>query len=199
MKKIEIIPPQQSDGKTVCRTFSQGVQNAQYRKNRFFLSFVAKVFHPFTYNSGGSQSMCKMLRIILVLCSLNCVFGNFIGPFVLWGRSELQTFDVPALESVDDKLLRNLYSESTAIVMFLRNSSNSLNVQNYPKFKDIIDESQWTYLSQHWLSSDPIDYNTNTEVIGRNNVLVFNKICVENACVVSWNQTWHVHPLQIKT
>lgn len=105
-----------------------------------------------------------MLKIILVLCSLNCVFGNFIGPFVLWGRSELQTFDVPALESVDDKLLRNLYSGSTAVVMFLRNSSNSLNVQNYPKFKDIIDESQWTYLSQHWLSSDPIDYNTNTEV-----------------------------------
>jgi len=48
--------------------------------------------------------------------------------------------------------------------MFLRNSSNSLNVQNYPKFKDIIDQSQWTYLSQHWLSSDPIDYNSNTEV-----------------------------------
>ncbi len=106
-----------------------------------------------------------MLKVILILCYLNCAFGNFIGPFVLWGRSELQTFDVPALESVDDKLLRNLYSESTAVVMFLRNSSNSLNVQNYPKFKDIIDESsQWTYLSQHWLSSDPIDYNTNTEV-----------------------------------
>lgn len=85
---------------------------------------------------------------------------------MLWGRSELQTFNVPALESVDDKLLRNLYSESIAVVMFLRNSSNSLNVQNYPKFKDIIDDSQWTYLSQHWLSSDPIDYNKNTEVGG---------------------------------
>lgn len=106
-----------------------------------------------------------MLKTILILCYLNCAFGNFIGPFVLWGRSELQAFDVPALESVDDKLLRNLYSESTAVVMFLRNSSNSLNVQNYPKFKDIIDQSQWTYLSQHWLSSDPIDYNTNTEVM----------------------------------
>lgn len=105
-----------------------------------------------------------MLKVISILCYLNCAFGNFIGPFVLWGRSELQTFDVPALESVDDKLLRNLYSESTAVVMFLRNSSNSLNVQNYPKFKDIIDGSQWTYLSQHWLSSDPVDYNTNTEV-----------------------------------
>ncbi|KAJ6637645.1 V-type proton ATPase subunit S1 [Pseudolycoriella hygida] len=105
-----------------------------------------------------------MLRIATILCYLNCVLGNFIGPFVFWGRSELQTFNVPALESVDDRLLRNLYSESTAVVMFLRNSSNSLNVQNYPKFKDIIDESQWTYFSQHWLSSDPIDYNTNTEV-----------------------------------
>lgn len=102
-----------------------------------------------------------------VILSAVCVIitqATFTGPFILWGRDELKTVDTSALERIDDKLLRNIYSEATAIVMFLRNSSTSLNDENYPTFRELIGKSEWAYLPQHWLSSDPVDYNVNAEV-----------------------------------
>lgn len=107
-----------------------------------------------------------MLKFLVILSSV-CVLvtqATFTGPFMLWGRDELKAIDTSALERIDDKLLRNIYSEATAIVMFLRNSSTSLNEENYPTFKELIGSSEWAYLPQHWLSSDPVDYNVNAEV-----------------------------------
>lgn len=106
-----------------------------------------------------------MFRLFIVQSVICCALGSFTGPFVLWGREELKTVELSALERLDDKVLRNIYSEATAIVMFLRNaSSSSLSEENYPSFKKVISKTEWAYLPQHWLTSDPVDYNVNAEV-----------------------------------
>lgn len=91
-----------------------------------------------------------------------CAYYN--GPFILWGRKELNDIDVNSLNDLNEKLLRDIYSESPAIILFVRNASSRLNEENFPIFKDLIEKTKHIYLTQHQLSSDPVDYNLNAEV-----------------------------------
>lgn len=93
---------------------------------------------------------------------------SYSGPFVLWGRDDLKQVDLAALQRLDDKVMRNIFSEATAIVLFVRNTtSGALSSENYPGFRQMVQQTQWTYLPQHWLTSDPVDYNVNAEVFFR--------------------------------
>lgn len=94
---------------------------------------------------------------------MSCAVANYNGPFILWGRDELKKIDVSALQGLDDTILRNIYSESPAIILFVRNASNRFNEENFPTFKDLLQKNKYVYLTQHWLPSDPIDYNINAE------------------------------------
>jgi hypothetical protein len=110
------------------------------------------------------MKMAKLEIVLLFFGSILKVFANFNGPFLMWGIDGLRDFKVPALESLNDKLLRDLYSDTTAVVIFLRNASTRLSDENFPGFKKIIEQSEWIYLPQKWLSSDPLDFNVNAEV-----------------------------------
>lgn len=105
-----------------------------------------------------------MLRLLLIASIVCGVFGSYNGPFLLWGRDELSKIDNSALQNIDDAVLRSIYTESASIILFVKNASTRLSYQNFPSFKEVISSNPWTYLPQHWLSSDPIDYNVNAEV-----------------------------------
>lgn len=103
--------------------------------------------------------LCQFLMLFYT------VAANSNGPFVLWGPRYLKSVDVSALEGIDDKLLREFYSESKAVVMFLRNATTRLSKENFPSFKEVLDHNPFVYLAQHWLPSDPVDYNLNVEIV----------------------------------
>lgn len=105
-----------------------------------------------------------MLRLLLISSIICGVYGSYNGPFLLWGRDELKNIQNSALQNIEDSLLRNIYSESSSIILFVKNASTRLSHQNFPSFKELVSTIPWTYLPQHWLSSDPIDYNVIAEV-----------------------------------
>lgn len=109
--------------------------------------------------------MYKKLNILCLLASLvSCTLANYNGPFILWGRDELKKIELSALEGLDDTILRNIYSESPAIILFVRNASSRFNEENFPTFKELLQKNKYVYLTQHWLPSDPLDFNVNAEV-----------------------------------
>lgn len=105
-----------------------------------------------------SSSLCFIS--IISICS-----ANYHGPFIMWGREDLKNVEISALQGLDDTTLQNIYTESSAIILFVRNSSMQLSEENFPSFKNLLNENKYyVYLTQHWLPSDPMDYNVNTEV-----------------------------------
>lgn len=92
------------------------------------------------------------------------VLANYHGPFVMWGRKQLKNIKISSLQGLDDTILRNIYSETPAIILFVRNGSSRLSEENFPMFKNLLHKTNYLYLPQHWLPSDPVDYNVNAEV-----------------------------------
>ena len=64
---------------------------------------------------------------------------------------------------INDNVLRKVYSDSSVILVFLKNSSTQLNQENFPKLSEIVESSQWFFSHQERLSSDPME-NVNAEV-----------------------------------
>lgn len=109
--------------------------------------------------------MKALSELLIIFSIITNTFASINGPFLFWGVDDVRKFKLnSALESLDDQLLRDLYADSTAVILFLRNSSSRLSEQNYPAFKKIIDKYQWAYIPQNRLPSEPIDYNINAEV-----------------------------------
>lgn len=108
--------------------------------------------------------MKKLLIFSVILCAASLALADYNGPFLLWGRDDLKNINVPAMSSLDEKTLRNLLSESSAIILFVRNSTSRLDKENYPSFSNLVGHSPHKYLTQYWLPADPIDFNVNAEV-----------------------------------
>lgn len=68
------------------------------------------------------------------------------------------------ITAIDDKQLRDIYSGASSIVVFIRNATTKLNYENFPRLSEIISTTEWLYLPQEELSSDPLEYNVNAEV-----------------------------------
>lgn len=66
--------------------------------------------------------------------------------------------------AIDDKVLRDIYAGASSIVVFIRNATTKLNYENFPRLSEIIGTSEWLYLPQEILTSDPLEYNVNAEV-----------------------------------
>lgn len=109
--------------------------------------------------------MAKILVLAVISCVLSATQANYNGPFLLWGPDILKNINIPALANVDEQTLKNIYSDVSAVVVFVRNSTNALDSDNYPTFAGLATQGPTKYLSQYWLPADPIDYNVNTEVI----------------------------------
>lgn len=108
--------------------------------------------------------MFKLIHYYYILSIISCVLANYNGPFLLWGRDELQNIDVSALQSVDDRILQNIYSDASAIVLFVRNASGRLSEENFPEFRKLVQSNSYVYLTQQSLSTNPVDFNVNAEV-----------------------------------
>lgn len=91
--------------------------------------------------------------------------AGFGGPFLFWGHSKLVDVKLPALRSIDEDVLANLYQEAKSIMVFLRNGSVQLDKEDYPKLAETLTKNQWAYLPQQNLPVEPFDYNPNLEVI----------------------------------
>lgn len=107
-----------------------------------------------------SLSLFGLLALILP------IQASYNGPFVLWGREELSHANVNPMSQLDEQFLRDLYSDSTAIVIFVRNASNYLREDNFPIFKDLLSQTNYVYMSKQHLALDPMEYNLNAEVNG---------------------------------
>lgn len=143
---------------------------------------------------NSSQKSCGQVKIFemnkfIAFATLSVAFlasfacASYSGPFLFWGMDGLNDMKVPSLQgkflkhekfrnvitfflysAIDDKVLRDIYSGASSIVIFVRNSTTKLNHENFPKLSEIVNTSEWLYLPQKTLSSDPIEYNPNAEV-----------------------------------
>ncbi|XP_055594340.1 uncharacterized protein LOC129745323 [Uranotaenia lowii] len=110
--------------------------------------------------------MIPTLRTALLLCAIfGGTLAHYGGPFLLWGVNDLKDVEVSALEGMDDKFLRDLYSNSAAVVLFLRNGTTRLSDDTFPGFRRILEKHEFAYSPQHELLSNPLDYNVNAEII----------------------------------
>lgn len=108
--------------------------------------------------------MLNFLIIFELFVVITYVAASYNGPFILWGRKELNNLEVSSLNDLDEKFLRDIYAESPAIILFVRNASSRLNEENFPIFKELLQKTKYIYLAQHRLPVDPVDYNLNGEV-----------------------------------
>lgn len=105
------------------------------------------------------------LKVIFTVCVLiHSVFGNYNGPFVLWGREQLSNIKSTSLDEFDERNLVDLYYDSSAIIIFIRNISTKITNDNFPIFKDLLSKTEHTYITHHKLDFDPLEYNLNAEV-----------------------------------
>ncbi|CAO1435343.1 unnamed protein product [Diamesa serratosioi] len=105
-----------------------------------------------------------VLISLMVISSFSGFDCNYAGPFLFWGTDNLNDLKIPALQSINDNVLRKVYSDSAVILVFLKNSSMQLNHDNFPKLSEIVESSQWLFSHQKTLSTDPME-NVNAEVI----------------------------------
>lgn len=108
--------------------------------------------------------MHKTLSLIGIFALITSIKASYNGPFVLWGRSELSRANLNSLTEVDEKFLHDIYSNSSAVILFVRNASNHLMEENFPIFKDLLSKTNYAYLPQHSLGLDPMELNLNAEV-----------------------------------
>lgn len=108
--------------------------------------------------------MIGFLRIFGLLASITSIRAAYNGPFVLWGRDELSLAKVNPMSQLNEKILRDIYSDSSAIILFVRNASTHLKEDNFPIFKDLLSKTSYVYLAQDHLGVDPMEFNLNAEV-----------------------------------
>lgn len=66
---------------------------------------------------------------------------------------------------MDDANLQTIYSKTSAIVVFVKDSKTASTKQNFPKLSKLVgSKKDLLYLTQDILHYDPLDFNTNTEV-----------------------------------
>lgn len=106
-----------------------------------------------------------LLGLLVVLVSISTITASYNGPFILWGRDELAQVKTNSLSELDAKFLHNIYSDSPAIILFVRNASTHLKKDQFPIFADLLSKTNYVYLTQQHLGVDPIEFNLNAEVI----------------------------------
>ncbi|XP_055314885.1 uncharacterized protein LOC129575377 [Sitodiplosis mosellana] len=109
--------------------------------------------------------MIGSLSIFALLASISSIRAAYNGPFILWGRDELSQAKINPMSQLNEKVLRDIYADSSAIILFVRNASSHLKEDNFPIFKDLLSKTSYVYLAQEYLGLDPMEFNLNAEVI----------------------------------
>lgn len=109
--------------------------------------------------------MLRFLVIFKFLVLLNYADAGYGGPFLFWGPTKLVDVKLPALRSIDENALANLYQEAKSIMIFVRNGSVHLDKEDYPKLAETLSKNQWAYFPQQNLPVEPYDFNSNLEIV----------------------------------
>ncbi|XP_058130702.1 uncharacterized protein LOC131287893 [Anopheles ziemanni] len=107
----------------------------------------------------------QLLTLVVASALVQHSGAYYSGPFLFWGLDDLKDVQTSALAGLDDKALRDLYANAAAVVVFLRNGTTKLSEDNFPTFKRIVEQYAFVYSPQQMLSSNPLDYNVNAEII----------------------------------
>lgn len=109
--------------------------------------------------------MVQFLQLSVLFSVLTLAFANYNGPYLFWGLPRLDTLENSALNGLDEELLKDMYSEASAIIIFVKNSSHPMTSEHYPSLENLLADRKSAYMSQSVLIYDPMDLNTHTEVI----------------------------------
>lgn len=86
------------------------------------------------------------------------------GPFLLWGNENLQKLKSPALSEINESALISTFSEFDLTLLFQKERSLKLNNKNFPCLNQLIENNTWSFLNQHILPIDLLDYALDVEV-----------------------------------
>lgn len=103
-------------------------------------------------------------QIFILSLFLGLGMASLSGPYLMWGQQNLNDLKTSALIEVSEQKLSNIFKDTKAVVVFLRNNTNPLDSANYPRFQKIVKNTSWSYFPQHSLAADPLNYNANIEV-----------------------------------
>lgn len=107
---------------------------------------------------------CVFLAIYLSLVVTTCSATGLSGPYLFWGHQSVINLQPRALVEVSEEDLTNLFQDTKAIVIFVRNTTGRINGKSYPRFQQLVKSNAWAYLPQHFLNAEPFNYNANIEV-----------------------------------
>lgn len=106
-----------------------------------------------------------MVRILCILPLLALAAADYTGPYLFWGLPRLETLENSALNGLDEEVLKDVYSEASAVIIFVKNSSHAMTSEHYPSLENLLADRKSAYMSQSVLIYDPMDLNMHTEVI----------------------------------
>lgn len=122
---------------------------------------------------------CVFLAFYLSLAITTCSATILSGPYLFWGHQSVVTLQPRALVEASEDDLTNLFQDVKAIVIFVRNATGRLDGKAYPKFQQLVKSNAWAYLPQHFLATEPFNYNANIEV--RKHIWQCHAIAIYNA------------------
>lgn len=108
--------------------------------------------------------MKHVVQVFGALLSISAALAEYTGPYLFWGMPRLESLENSALNP-DEEVLKDIYSEASAVMIFLKNSSHPLSSEHYPSLENLLADRKSAYMSQSVLIYDPTDLNMHTEVI----------------------------------
>lgn len=109
--------------------------------------------------------MLKFLTISVIFSVCALATADYNGPYLFWGLPRLESLKNSALNGLDEEILKDVYSEASAIIIFVKNSSHPMTSGHYPSLEGLLADRKSAYMSQSVLIYDPLDLNMHTEVI----------------------------------
>lgn len=110
------------------------------------------------------RNVLKWFSLVLSISALAAA-TEYNGPYLFWGLPRLESLENSALNGLDEELLKDIYSEASAVIIFLKNASHPLASSHYPSLENLLADRKSAYMSQSVLIYDPTDLNQHTEVI----------------------------------
>lgn len=112
------------------------------------------------------MSPVNSLLLLLPFCGvLVATTSSYSGPYLFWGVPKLNELDNSALNGLDEEVLKDIYAEASAIMIFVKNSSHQITTQHYPSLENLLADRKSAYMTQSFLINDPMDISMHTEVI----------------------------------
>lgn len=106
-----------------------------------------------------------MKSFIIFLQLFYFAVANLEGPFIFWGPKELLNYKRPALVSLEQDDLMDIYNNQAAIVVFnIQDSLFFLTRESYPRLRKLLERRPVLVAPQDFLDVHPEYVNNETQV-----------------------------------